>query len=130
MSTLKNAPPKPNALPPPNWKAGAPGPPIGSPIARAQASLPRLPVPALEDTFARLRCSLSPLAHSKDELKEVERKIRAFEAGSAATLQARLLDRQKTTEHWLEEWWDSGAYMGYRDSVGSPIWPIQSVCHL
>lgn len=111
-------PPSPKSTPPlAEWKARAPGPPAGSAIATAQNSLPRLPVPALEDTFTRLRRSLQPLAHSPDELRATERKIRDFEAGLASELQTRLLKRQKTTEHWLEEWWDNGAYMGYRDSV-------------
>ncbi|THH05513.1 hypothetical protein EW145_g4738 [Phellinidium pouzarii] len=106
------------STPPANWKRLAPRPSVidGAAVS-AQDSLPRLPVPALTDTLTRLRSSLQPLAHGIDELRATEQKILDFERGLAGELQARLLERQKETQHWLEEWWDNGAYMGYRDSV-------------
>ena len=109
--------------PPADWKARAPAPPQGCAISKAQNSLQRLPVPALQDTLTRLRESLVPIAHSPEELKETERRVRDFERGLASELHTRLLKRQKETEHWLEEWWDKNAYMGYRDSVRA-ITPI------
>ena len=105
------------AKPPSNWKRAAPSPPSGTVTFAAQETLPRLPVPNLADTLARLRRSLQPLAHTQDELRAVERKIAEFEHGIGPTLQARLQQRQKEKEHWLEEWWDNWSYMGYRDSV-------------
>ena len=27
------------------------------------------------------------------------------------------VDSNEGTQHWLEEWWDRGAYLAYRDSV-------------
>ncbi|KAL5512913.1 hypothetical protein ACEPAH_3311 [Sanghuangporus vaninii] len=103
--------------PPANWKRTAPAPPSGTVTFAAQSSLPRLPVPALKDTLTRLRRSLVPLAHTKDELRNTEQKIAQFENGLAPVLQTRLEKRQKETQHWLEEWWDLYSYMGYRDSV-------------
>ncbi|KAH8116536.1 carnitine acetyl transferase [Phellopilus nigrolimitatus] len=105
------------STPPAHWKRLAPHPPAGSTTVASQNALPHLPVPALQDTLTRLRGSLRPLAHSEDELRAAEKKIADFEGGLARELHARLVKRQEETEHWLEEWWDSGAYMGYRDSV-------------
>ena len=105
------------ASPPENWKYQALGPPAGTATVATQDHLPRLPVPELKDTFAKLRRSLKPLARSNEELAETEKKIKRFENGLANVLQERLLKRQKETLHWLEEWWDAGAYNGYRDSV-------------
>ena len=110
------------SAPPENWKASAHGPPSGSVTTAAQDSLPKLPVPAVGDTFTRLRRSLKPIARNDAEFAESERKIDEFEkSGFARVLQDRLLERQKKTLHWLEEWWDGGAYNGYRDSVSFPF---------
>ena len=105
------------SAPPAQWKRLAPHPPKESVTTTGQDKLPRLPVPELSDTFTRLRRSLKPLAHSEDEMKVTEMKIAEFEGGLAKELHQRLVKRQQETEHWLEEWWDAGAYMGYRDSV-------------
>lgn len=119
------------ATPPAKWKTLAPPPPPGSLIASAQATLGRLPVPELSKTFARLRRTLKPLARSESELFAAEKKIAEYENGLAKTLQQRLLKRQEETEHWLEEWWDSGAYMGYRDSVScKTLWCSEVLTYL
>jgi carnitine O-acetyltransferase len=60
------------------------------------------------------------LAKNAAELKGAIKKIEEFEQSSLAKdLHAKLVARAKEEgrEHWLEEWWDDGAYMGYRDSV-------------
>ena len=102
---------------PKNWKKLAPAPKPGTLTVAAQPSLPKLPVPTLNDTFTKLRRSLIPIAHTKEELLAVEQKISEFENGIAPELQKRLLKRHSETDHWLEEWWDAIAYNGYRDSV-------------
>ncbi|KAJ7210553.1 acyltransferase ChoActase/COT/CPT, partial [Mycena pura] len=102
---------------PADWKQAAPEPPAGTTSFAAQATLPLLPVPELESTLTRLRDSLRPLAWSDTELATVEAKIDSFRMGKGPELHARLLERAKHHKHWLEEWWDNGAYMGYRDSV-------------
>lgn len=111
------------STPPAHWKRVAPHPPKGSITFAAQDTLAKLPVPELADTFARLRRSLRPLARSEEEIETTEKKIRNFEADFAKVLHGRLLQRQQETEHWLEEWWDNGAYMGYRDSVRHSCYP-------
>ncbi|EPQ56572.1 acyltransferase ChoActase/COT/CPT [Gloeophyllum trabeum ATCC 11539] len=97
---------------PKDWKKAAP------PLAFAgQSALPKLPVPALPATLARLKDSLKPLAWTDNEYELAAAKIDDFARGQGPELQARLLKRADETEHWLEEWWDDGAYLGYRDSV-------------
>jgi carnitine O-acetyltransferase len=107
-----------NASRPPAWKTLAPAIPN---ISARDLGLPRLPVPSLEGTVSRLKSSLQSMAHTMDEYEMATRKIDAFLStkGLATTLQERLEARAKEDgrEHWLEEWWDDGGYLGYRDSV-------------
>jgi len=93
-----------------NWKAAAPS-------ASSDIVLPKLPVPDLQTTLARLKESLAPIAWSKPEYAEVERKIDEFGGGQGPLLHQRLLKHAQEQPHWLERWWDDGAYLGYRDSV-------------
>jgi hypothetical protein len=106
-----------NATRPKGWKAAAPFASPGQSTYGHQGALPRLPVPKLDDTVSRLKESLRPLARGKDELTTAENKVDALASGLGQELQRRLLKRQSETDHWLEEWWDDGAYMTYRDSV-------------
>ncbi|KAG6826189.1 hypothetical protein H0H87_007715, partial [Tephrocybe sp. NHM501043] len=90
------------------------------PMLRYQASLPHLPVPALDSTLAKYLESVEPLltpaqlAHTKATAAEF------LSSPQAATLQARLQERAASQQHgdnWLSEWWNDVAYMGYRDPV-------------
>jgi carnitine O-acetyltransferase len=105
-----------------NWKARAPFPPVGNVTYAQQDALPTLPVPTLQGTLQKLRASLGPLARSEDEYRASLKKIDAFAVGAGPALQRRLETRsaEPGREHWLEEWWDDLAYMGYRQSVSSP----------
>lgn len=104
---------------PKNWKSLAPPPPPGTITFRDQSSLERLPVPKLDATLAKLRRSLKAIAWNDEEYRISERKVDEFANGLGPVLQCRLEERREEPgrEHWLEEWWDSGAYNGYRDSV-------------
>jgi carnitine O-acetyltransferase len=104
---------------PPSWKACAPFPPAGNLTYAQQESLPTLPVPALQSTLQKLKASLKPLEKTEEEYNAALKKIDAFAAGAGPTLQQRLEARaaEAGREHWLEEWWDNLAYLGYRDSV-------------
>lgn len=86
-----------------------------------QPRIPRLPVPALDQTLQQLVKSCSPLAQSRQDLEELESKIKEFAkaGGVGQQLQERLeAKREKAgTRNWLAEWWDTNAYMAYRDSV-------------
>ena len=101
---------------PRNWKAAAPDLPSTVTFA-GQSKLPKLPVPNLTDTLRRLKESLKPIAWSNAEFKAVEKKIDEFGSGKGAELQERLLKHNNQIDHWLEQWWDDVAYLGYRDSV-------------
>ena len=100
-----------------HWKATAPEPLPNSTTFAAQKSLPILPVPDLDKTLARLKESLRPISWNEAEYEDVVRKIDEFAKSKGPELQSRLLDWAKKRDHWLEEWWDDGAYLNYRDSV-------------
>ncbi|KAF5382849.1 hypothetical protein D9757_007296 [Collybiopsis confluens] len=102
------------------WKAFAPNPLPGSETFSAQSSLPKLPVPNLEDNLACLKESLKPIAWTEEEYAAVEAKIDSFGSGLGPELQNRLMKRHAETDHWLEEWWDDEVYLGYRDSTLLP----------
>lgn len=102
--------------PPPNWKAKAPLS-LPGPTFAAQAKLPKLPVPELEQSLKKLKESLKPIAHSAEEYEAAVTKVDDFAKGLAPKLHERLSKRRDETDHWLEEWWDNDAYLAYRDSV-------------
>ncbi|KAI0642267.1 carnitine acetyl transferase [Trametes meyenii] len=104
---------------PPNWKQLAPAP-LPGPTFAAQSALPRLPVPALADTLAKLKNSLKPIAWSDGEYADALKAIDQFASSEyARELQDRLQKRaeEPARPHWLEEWWDDWSYMGFRESV-------------
>ncbi len=111
---------------PANWKSQAPAPLPGTTTFAGQATLPKLPVPELSDTLAKLKDSLKPIAWSDKEFNEAVAKIDEFGEGLGKELQARLLKRRDETVHWFEEWWDDIAYLPYRDSVSFPPSPEDS----
>ncbi|GJJ10950.1 hypothetical protein Clacol_005179 [Clathrus columnatus] len=104
---------------PENWKSLAPSPPTGTVTFKHQPNLPRLPVPSLSSTLNKLKGSLKAIAWDEEEYRISEKKVDEFGGlgGLGVTLQKRLEERRDEKEHWLEEWWDAGAYNGYRDSV-------------
>lgn len=104
-----------------HWKTFAPSALPGSETFAAQSSLPKLPVPELSGTLSYLKESLKPIAWNEAEYRAVVSKIDEFGAGIGPELQKRLLKRQAETDHWLERWWDDGAYLGYRESVSNII---------
>ena len=54
-------------------------------------SLPRLPVPALEDTLARYLASVKPFCDTPDEYAAQEALVEEFKAGTGAQLHADLV---------------------------------------
>ncbi|KAH6899077.1 acyltransferase ChoActase/COT/CPT [Thelonectria olida] len=90
------------------------------PMLRFQDSLPRLPVPALEETAKRYLKSLHPLLTPTEyeaSKKAVEDFIRPGGVGSK--LQDKLVARREepSTRNWIYEWWNDAAYLAYRDPV-------------
>jgi hypothetical protein len=100
---------------PPDWKARAPRPLPNTLTFSQQDTLPRLPVPELAATLAKVETSLRPLAHSMVELETARKKIIALgePEGFGRTLHQRLLAHAKHPKHinWLEEFWDDASFI-------------------
>ncbi|KAL2206654.1 carnitine acetyl transferase [Sarocladium strictum] len=90
------------------------------PMLRFQDSLPRLPVPALEDTAKRYLKSLHPLL-SETEFDHSKKAVAEFikPGGVGNKLQEKLvaLREDPSTKNWIYDWWNDAAYLSYRDPV-------------
>ena len=90
------------------------------PMLRFQDSLPRLPVPTLEETAARYFKTLKPLL-TPEELENSRKAIEEFIApnGPGRKLQEKLIKRREdpNIKNWMYEWWNDAAYLSYRDPV-------------
>jgi carnitine O-acetyltransferase len=89
-------------------------------MLRFEDSLPKLPVPSLEETSERYLKSLHPLLN-KEELAASQKAVKAFSqpGGLGTKLQERLVARAKDPKHnnWIADWWNEAAYLAYRDPV-------------
>ncbi|KAF4550102.1 Choline/Carnitine o-acyltransferase-like protein 1 [Elsinoe fawcettii] len=89
-------------------------------MLRFEDSLPRLPVPTLEETAKRYLKSVRPLITSK-EFENTSKAVADFVAPGAfgEELQKRLVARREDPKHrnWIYEWWNDAAYLSYRDPV-------------
>lgn len=89
-------------------------------MLRFEDSLPRLPVPSLEETGRRYLKSVHPLV-SETEYQRTKQAVEAFirPGGEGEPLQERLLARAQDPKckNWLTEWWNHAAYLGYRAPV-------------
>ncbi|CAB9520112.1 Carnitine O-palmitoyltransferase 1, liver isoform [Seminavis robusta] len=89
------------------------------PLYSAQDSIPRLPVPTLEDTCRRFLPTALPLANNNDQITaSLKQAVEEFPA-QASTLQQRLLQRAQdnASSSWLQEWWNALGYLQVRDPV-------------
>lgn len=90
------------------------------PMLRYQDSLPRLPVPTLDETAARYLKSLHPIL-SPSEFEQSKSAVVDFikPGGVGAKLQDKLVARREDPKHrnWIYEWWNEAAYLAYRDPV-------------
>lgn len=89
-------------------------------MLRFEESLPRLPVPTLEETAKRYLKSVHPLL-TPTEYENTKMAVDAFVKPGAVghTLQERLKARaaDPKVKNWLSEWWNNAAYLGYRDPI-------------
>ena len=83
-----------------------------------EMSLPRLPVPPLQQTMEKYLLSVKPLLTEEEFecTKEVVQEFRKPD-GVGEVLQDKLVSRSNKTENWLAEWWDDVAYLGYENPV-------------
>ncbi|KAG6003358.1 hypothetical protein E4U21_002100 [Claviceps maximensis] len=90
------------------------------PMLRFQDSLPRLPVPTLEETANRYLKSLHPIL-SASEYATSEAAVREFirPGGAGSKLQDKLIARREDPQNknWIYDWWNDAAYLAYRDPV-------------
>jgi carnitine O-acetyltransferase len=90
------------------------------PMLRFEDSLPKLPVPTLEETASRYLKSLQPLL-SPLELEASKKAVEEFVApnGPGPKLQQKLLAKREDpkVKNWLYDWWNDAAYLSYRDPV-------------
>ncbi|KAL9114517.1 MAG: hypothetical protein Q9227_001598 [Pyrenula ochraceoflavens] len=89
-------------------------------MLRFEDSLPRLPVPTLEETAKRYLKSVHPLLN-QDEYKNTEAAVKEFlkEGGQGQTLQKRLIARREDPQirNWIIDWWNEAGYLAVRDPV-------------
>ncbi|PLN80995.1 acyltransferase ChoActase/COT/CPT [Aspergillus taichungensis] len=89
-------------------------------MLRFEESLPKLPVPDLQETARRYLKSVHAVV-SEAEYQRTKEAVEAFvrPGGQGQTLQERLQARAADPKigNWLTEWWNQAAYLGYRDPV-------------
>ena len=89
-------------------------------MLRFEDSLPRLPVPTLQETVGRYLKSVHPLL-SSEEYSRTETACKQFLAPKSLghSLQKRLEARRDDPKHqnWIIDWWNQAAYLAYRAPV-------------
>lgn len=94
-------------------------PVIGGPLYSAQSSLPRLPVPDLQETVSTFLPTALPLAETEQEARDLMNKCRVFPQ-QASKLQEKLIHRKEhdmKDTSWLQLWWNTAGYLQVRDPV-------------
>lgn len=83
-----------------------------------QDSLPKLPVPPLQQTCERYLAALEPLI-SAEEMSHTRKLVHEFQraGGVGDRLQKSLERRARKTENWLSDWWMQTAYLDSRMPV-------------
>ncbi|PNS17034.1 Carnitine O-acetyltransferase, mitochondrial [Sphaceloma murrayae] len=89
-------------------------------MLRYEDSLPRLPVPTLEETAKRYLKSVRPLI-TPQEFEHTSKAVTDFVAPGSfgQELQKRLTAKKEdpNVRNWIYEWWNDAAYLAYRDPV-------------
>lgn len=89
-------------------------------MLRFQESLPRLPVPTLQETASRYLKTLHPLL-TPTEFEASKKAVEEFiqPGGVGERLQKKLVARREdpSVKNWLYDWWNDIAYLSYRDPV-------------
>uniref|UniRef100_A0A2P2HZI7 Carnitine O-palmitoyltransferase 1, liver isoform-like n=1 Tax=Hirondellea gigas TaxID=1518452 RepID=A0A2P2HZI7_9CRUS len=75
-----------------------------------QRSLPRMPVPPLDATMARLMVSLEPLC-SPEELAQYKREAEHFQRSIGGRLQRLLCLKAWWSPNYVSDWWEKYAYL-------------------
>ena len=85
---------------------------IGGPLYAKQKSLPRLPIPSIENTISTFLPTALPLAQTEEEAINLKKACAEFPA-QAAKLHERLLARkdEMSDTSWLQHWWNTLGYL-------------------
>jgi len=95
-----------------------------------QHEVPALPLPSLADTCDRFLRNVAPLV-TADELAEGTRLVEQLcePGGVGGRLQAVLRRRADAQANWLSGWWETVAYLGYREPTVLNSNPCMSFGH-
>lgn len=89
-------------------------------MLRFEESLPKLPVPSLEESTSRYLKSVQPLL-TPEEYQKTASLAKDFvkPGGVAEELQKRLVAKANDPKvaNWMLDWWNDQAYLAYRDPV-------------
>lgn len=75
-----------------------------------QRSLPRMPVPAIDETLSKLLDSLKPLC-SEEEFKEYSKQAQDFECSIGPRLQRLLYLKSWWAPNYVSDWWEKYVYL-------------------
>uniref|UniRef100_A0A8C3A151 Carnitine O-palmitoyltransferase 1, muscle isoform n=1 Tax=Cyclopterus lumpus TaxID=8103 RepID=A0A8C3A151_CYCLU len=81
-----------------------------------QASLPRLPVPSVDDTIQRYLESVRPLLNS-DQYNQMEMLANDFKDSKAARLQRYLILKSWWGTNYVSDWWEEYIYLRGRGPI-------------
>uniref|UniRef100_A0AAA9S709 Carnitine O-acetyltransferase n=1 Tax=Bos taurus TaxID=9913 RepID=A0AAA9S709_BOVIN len=91
---------------------------VSSRFKAHQDSLPRLPVPPLQQTLDHYLKALQPIV-SEEEWAQTKQLVEEFQTagGVGERLQKGLERRARKMENWLSDWWLKTAYLQYRQPL-------------
>ncbi|XP_055542351.1 carnitine O-palmitoyltransferase 1, liver isoform isoform X2 [Wyeomyia smithii] len=81
-----------------------------------QGSLPRLPLPSVENTMSRYLRSVRPLLDD-DNYSRMERLAKEFQNGIATKLQRYLLLKSWWSTNYVSDWWEEYVYLRSRGAL-------------
>ncbi|KAA8912938.1 hypothetical protein TRICI_003320 [Trichomonascus ciferrii] len=87
-------------------------------MLRFQDSLPKLPVPSLEETAVRYLKSVKAVA-TPEQYANTESAVKKFVESEGVQLQKKLEQHaaNPNVKNWIYDWWNEGAYLAVRDPV-------------
>ncbi|XP_078324434.1 carnitine O-acetyltransferase-like isoform X2 [Crassostrea virginica] len=87
-----------------------------------QDSLPKLPVPPLDQTLQKYLRSVRPLL-TDDEYANTQKIVEDFKRDPGPKLQTLLEKRAQRETNWLSDWWTNTAYLEFRQPVTVNVSP-------
>ena len=82
-----------------------------------QSSLPRLPLPALNDTIERYLRSTKPLCRSDKQYEDIKKKALEFKNGIGKKLQLYLHLKSWMSSNYVSDWWEEYVYLRARSPL-------------